>query len=207
MPTTLLIARHGESDWNAEKRWQGQIDRPLTERGLAQAQALADRLDGVPLAAIYASDLRRAYVTADAVARRRGIAVERLPALREVDFGSWAGLVRAEIERRFPGAMQRWLDGGRGWEGGETYAQMSDRVLGALRGIAERHPDGRVLVVAHGGVVRAIHARALGMDYDEYRRRVTFTPNASLSSVEIDAAGAVRPLDLEDGSGWGGLVE
>jgi broad specificity phosphatase PhoE len=89
--TTVYLARHGESDWNVERRWQGHADRPLTERGREQAELLAGRLADVKLDAVYASDLRRAWETAQAVAATRGLEVVRLPELREVDVGSWSG--------------------------------------------------------------------------------------------------------------------
>jgi len=105
--TTIYLARHGESDWNVERRWQGHADRPLTDRGRGQAQDLAARLARVHLDAVYSSDLRRAWETAEAVASAKGLDVIRLPELREVDVGSWSGLTRDECEARFPEAFAR----------------------------------------------------------------------------------------------------
>jgi broad specificity phosphatase PhoE len=181
--TTLLLARHGQSDWNAARRWQGFADRPLNERGRAQAEELADRLAEIALDAVYSSDLQRARDTAAAVARRRGLEPIELEALREVNVGSWEGLTRDEAETRFPEGFSRWQNGGTGWDDGETYGEMSRRVIGAVSEIAERHPGGRVLVVAHGGPIRAIHAAALGLDVEAYRRVRPVEPNARLSSV------------------------
>ena len=104
--TTILIARHGQSDWNHEKRWQGHADRPLTERGREQAQALADRLAHIELDAVYSSDLQRARDTAAVVAESQGLELRQLPDLREVDVGSWSGLTRAEAEERFPEGLR-----------------------------------------------------------------------------------------------------
>jgi broad specificity phosphatase PhoE len=181
--TTVLLARHGESDWNREVRWQGHADRPLTERGRLQAAALADRLADVPLEAVYSSDLQRARETAGAVAGRKALSVQTIPDLREVDVGSWSGLTRDEAQARFPDGYARWLDGGPGWTDGETYEQMSERVLGAIRRITEMHLDEWVLVVAHGGPIRAIHAAALGLDVHAYRRMRPVEPNARLSAI------------------------
>ncbi|HLB04962.1 MAG TPA: histidine phosphatase family protein, partial [Gaiellaceae bacterium] len=133
---TILLARHGESDWNREHRWQGHTDRPLSELGRAQAAALAERLARVPLAAIYASDLARARDTARAVAERRGMTVITRADLREVDVGSWSGLTRDEVEASDPEGIRRWLDGGRGWQGGESYEELAARVVAAVREIA-----------------------------------------------------------------------
>jgi broad specificity phosphatase PhoE len=184
--TTILLARHGESDWNRDRRWQGYADRPLSERGREQARALAERLSDIRLDSIYSSDLERARATAEAVARPRGMAVEQVPALREVDVGSWSGLTREEAQERYPEDFARWLRGGTGWNDGETYEEMSARVIGAIAAIVAHHPEGRVLVVAHGGPIRAVHAAALGMDVHEYRRLRPVEPNARLSAVCAD---------------------
>ena len=184
--TTLLLARHGESDWNHTKRWQGFADRPLTERGRGQAQELADRLAGTELDAVYSSDLQRARETAEVVARSKGLDVGTTPDLREVDVGSWSGLTRAEAEARFPEAYARWLQGAEGWDDGESYEQLSQRVMRAIRTIATAHDDARVLVVAHGGTIRAIHAAALGVDVHTYRRIQRVEPNATLSAVCVE---------------------
>ena len=186
MTTTILLARHGESDWNVQARWQGHADRPLTERGRVQADALAERLAPIGLDAVYSSDLRRARETAAAVASRLDLEVQVMPELREVDVGSWSGLTRAEAAERFPEGFRRWQDGGTGWDDGETYQQMSRRIIAAVAQIAEAHEGGRALVVAHGGPIRAIHARALGLDIQAYRRIRPVEPNARLSAVCIE---------------------
>jgi broad specificity phosphatase PhoE len=196
--TTILLARHGESDWNRDERWQGHADRPLTELGRKQAQDLADRLANVELDAVYSSDLQRARETAEIVARPRGLDVKESPALREVDVGSWSGLTRAEAERRFPEAFLRWLAGEEGWDDGETYEQLGDRVLGAVRVIAAAHPGERVLVLAHGGSIRAIHAAALGVDIHTYRRLRPVEPNATLSAVCIEDGRLTELCRAED---------
>ena len=181
--TTILLARHGESDWNHERRWQGHADRPLTERGREQASALAERLEDIRLDAVYSSDLERARATAKVVAAARGLELRQLRALREVDVGSWSGLTRGEAEQRHPDDFARWLQGGTGWPDGETYEAMSERVLRAIAQIVAEHPEGRVLVVSHGGPIRAVHAAALGMHVHEYRRLRPVEPNARLSAV------------------------
>jgi phosphoserine phosphatase len=185
--TTLLLARHGESDWNRAHRWQGHADRPLTERGRAQAADLAKRLREIPLDAIYSSDLERARETAKVVARSQGVEVTQLPALREVDVGSWSGLTREDAERRYPKGFRRWRAGGTGWDDGESYGEMSTRILTAVYEIADRHDGGRVLIVTHGGPIRAIHAAALGLQVEAYRKIRPVEPNARLSAVCVEA--------------------
>jgi len=184
--TTLLLARHGETDWNRAHRWQGHADRPLTDRGRAQAGALAERLADIALDAVYSSDLRRARETAQAVARAHGLDVVELPELREVNVGSWQGLTRDEAETRFPHGFRRWFAGGTGWDDGETYTEMSARVLAAVVRIATDHRGGRVLIVSHGGPIRAIHGAALGMEVEDYRRIRPVEPNARLSAVCVE---------------------
>ena len=100
--TTLLLARHGETDWNRARRWQGHADRPLTARGRTQAADLAARLAHIALEAVYSSDLQRARETAEPVATTHGLELVQLPELREVNVGSWQGLTRDEAEIRFP---------------------------------------------------------------------------------------------------------
>ncbi len=145
--TTILLARHGETDWNREGRWQGWADPSLNDTGRAQARALAEQLRAAPFDAVYSSDLRRAHETAVILAEPHDVPVVVDRDLREIDVGSWSGLTRAEIAERFP-------DGGR--PDGETREQHSDRVLASVERLARAHPDGRILVVAHGGCLRAL---------------------------------------------------
>jgi len=183
---TILLARHGETDWNAERRWQGHTDRPLNERGRGQAGALAERLEETSLEAVWSSDLRRARDTATVVAERQGVGLKTTADLREVNVGAWAGLTRSEAETRFPEAFAQWKAGFVGWEDGETYEELSERVVRALLRIAEEHPTRPVLVVSHGGCIRAIHAAALGLDVHLYRRLRPVEPNARLSAVCVE---------------------
>lgn len=158
----LVIARHGETAWNAEGRFQGQTDVPLDERGRIQAAELAERLAAEPpFVALYASDLARALETATIVGRRLGLAPLPEPRLREIDVGSWSGLLRVEIEERWPGSIERWVTGGE-IPDGETRERFSSRVARASIELAGRHPGGRVLLVAHGGVIRALQRLVQG---------------------------------------------
>ena len=192
--TTVYLARHGQSDWNAARRWQGHADRPLTGLGRRQAAELAERLADTPLDAVYSSDLRRARETAEAVATRHGLPLHVLSELREVDVGSWSGLTRLEAEERFPEAFARWRDGGQGWEDGEPYERMAERVVATVLRVAADHPDGTVLLVAHGGPIRALHAVALGLDLAQHRRLRPVAANAHLSRIAV-RDGRIARLD------------
>lgn len=155
--TIILLARHGETDWNAERRVQGHTDRPLNDRGHAQARELAEELAGERIDVVYASDLSRALETARAVGGPRGLRIVPRPELRERDFGTWEGLLDTEILERFPEARTG------AWGDAETREELAERILAALLGIAEQHPDGHVLVVSHGGPLRAV-LRHCGVD-------------------------------------------
>jgi broad specificity phosphatase PhoE len=191
--TTIYLARHGESDWNAANRFQGHSDRPLTDLGREQARGLADLVAAENVEAIYASPLSRALETARIVAARTGLGVVVDEGLREVDTGSWSGLSRAEVRERYPQGFQRWITGGAGWEDGESYEEMAERVLAAVNRIAAAHPGGRVLLVSHGGPIRAIQAASDGMAISEYRRLRPVEPNARLSAVAVGDDGLRLP--------------
>ncbi len=192
--TEILLARHGQTDWNAERRWQGHADPPLNALGRDQAHDLARRLADEHFDAVYSSDLRRASETAAIVSRELGIPHHNVRGLREIDVGSWSGLTTEEIQRADAKALDRMRELGYGWDGGETPVEMTTRVVEALGRIAADHPDGRVLVVAHGGVVRALGAVATGLDYAEYRRRVPVVANCEVSRLAVES-GVLRPLD------------
>jgi probable phosphoglycerate mutase len=192
--TTILLARHGETDWNREGRFQGHADPPLNETGLAQAAELAAELEGVELAAVYSSPLRRALETAEVVAAGHGLEPRAVDALREVDVGSWQGLTRAEVEARFPEQFARWLDYDKGWEGGESYEEMGRRVVAALLELAAAHEDERILAVTHGGPIRAAFAFADGTSHADARRLGPTIGNVFLAEFAVEGE-ELRRLD------------
>jgi broad specificity phosphatase PhoE len=103
-----------------------------------------------------------------------------------VDVGSWKGFTRDECAERYPDAFVRWQQGGTGWEDGESYEDMGERIVGVIQRLAAEHPDGAILVVSHGGPIRAVHAHALGVDITTHRRSGPVEPNARLSSVSVE---------------------
>ena len=192
--TTILLARHGETDWNRENRFQGHADPPLNETGRAQAAELAAALVAEPLAAVYSSPLRRAFETAQILAAPHGLEPVPVDALREVHVGSWEGLTRAEIEERFPEQFARWLNYEQGWEDGESYEEMSRRVIAALLELAAAHEGKRILAVSHGGPVRAAYALADGVTHSEARRRGPVVANAFVAEFAVED-GVFRRVD------------
>lgn len=192
LPTTIVLIRHGETDWNREHRFQGHADVPLNEEGRRQARELADRLRGEAYAAAYSSPLRRAHETARILAAELSVEVEPRDRLKEVDVGSWSGLTTSEVENRYPEGFRRWADDrSGGWTDGETYDELGRRVVADLLAIAEQHPGERVLAVTHGGAIRAVLAAIAGLSFESSRTDVAFVENCAV--VEL----AVREGKLE----------
>ncbi len=156
--TTLLLARHGETDWNRELRIQGSSDIELNELGRRQAQSLAQELTDVDLDAIYASDLSRARATAEAVAATHGLEVKLDSRLRERSFGSWEGLTRDDLNAMPPGSHHD----------GETDEEVRERMLAAVQEIAAAHPGEEVLIVSHGGALNTLWHHALGVRVERW---------------------------------------
>jgi probable phosphoglycerate mutase len=192
--TTILLARHGETDWNRDNRFQGHADPPLNETGRMQAAELAATLASQELVAVYSSPLQRALETARVVAAARGLDPVPVDALREVDVGSWQGLTRTEIEERFPEQFARWLDYEQGWADGESYQEMGERVVTALLELAAAHEGERVLAVSHGGPIRAAFAFADGTSYADARRLGPTIGNVFVAKFVVEA-GSLRRLD------------
>jgi probable phosphoglycerate mutase len=162
----LLLVRHGETIWNAERRMQGATDVPLSEAGRAQAVQLAARLKDEPIAAIYASDLQRASETAAILADIHDLPVQTDSRLREQSKGEWEGLTWPEIDAQYPGAAQRWrADRSQPPSSGEGVSAVADRVRAALDAIRAAHGgEDTVLLVGHGMAMRTLICVALGID-------------------------------------------
>ena len=192
--TTLLLVRHGETDWNRDGRWQGGSDTRLNELGREQARELAEQLDG-SIDALYSSDLARARETAEIVAAKLGLEVQVDPRLRERSFGSWEGLTMLEIEERFADSHRRWRAGeGAGADDAEAFEDFFARVTEFLADVLRLHPDEEVLVISHGGSIRVIHALAAGVDYVRDHRLIPGVPNCSVARY-VARDGKLAPLD------------
>jgi len=159
----LIMVRHGQTIWNREKRYQGQSDTPLDETGLQQAEALAAHFTGQPIHAIYSSDLQRAWNTALPIGKAVGVTPIAEPRLREGSFGEWEGLTYDEINRTWPRELAAWLSDPmtRVPPGGETLQQILGRLGGVVDDIRRRHDGQTVMVVSHGGALRAMVLYAL----------------------------------------------
>lgn len=172
MSCRLYLVRHGETEWNAMLRFQGQTDVPLSDRGRQQAELLGKRLSCERFHRFYASDLQRAYETAKIISEYHGLAIETFPELRELHFGAWEGLTNKEIKNTYADELKRW------WEnplstripGGETLGEMVERSVAAIKKIVDRHHGENVVVVSHGGAIRSIVGSVLEMDLNKYWR-------------------------------------
>ena len=198
----LFIVRHGETVWNQEGRIQGHTDVSLSKQGLEQAQLLAKRLKSIRVDAAYASDLCRASVTASVILEGRDVPIFPSAALREYHKGAFEGMTEPELRAKFPteypGYIAKDLDYAP--EGGESTRQVSARMTAVINEIKERHLDDTVLVVGHGGSLRAAMMALLGMPMDANWRFVF--GNCTLTIVDTYHDNAVLRL-FNDGSHLG----
>ena len=196
--TTLILLRHGETEWNLSGRWQGQaVDTDLSERGREQARIVARRLRAIPLHAIYSSDLKRAWDTARIVGDELGLQLVAEPGLRESDIGAWTGLTWEEISTRFPdeiAAMHAGQDVRRG--GGESMSELNHRLAAAAEDIAAIHPGETVLLVSHGAALRSVVAHALDASLPQMQH-IAIGGNTALSVLQV-RAGKMRLVSYND---------
>ena len=191
LPTNIILIRHGETAWNAERRLQGHIDIALNDEGLRQAAATAEALAGERIDLIVSSDLQRAAATADAVARTRGTLAQRDPLLRERCFGGFEGLLYAEIEQRFPVEFAAWqareIDAPMpsGARVAETFRQFYQRAVAAIVYWGDSHPGQTLALVAHGGVLECAYRAALGLSLETPRDFPVL--NASINRFTVHA--------------------
>lgn len=189
------LVRHGETEWNRTRRIQGQSDVPLNEHGRAQAEALGKRLSGVRFAAAYSSDLSRTMESAELVTAARACEIVPTPELREFSYGEWEGMTIAEIEAQAPERLRRRLQGRNedfAGPGGENACDVLERVRAFYERALQRHGAGdRLLVVAHGGSLRALLVCLLGLPAEHFWR--VHLDTASLSIVRsFDGSGVLH---------------
>jgi probable phosphoglycerate mutase len=161
--TRILAIRHGETPWNVETRIQGHTDIGLNEEGLWQAQQLAKALGAEDIDAVYASDLSRAFTTAQAIASSRQLTVNKLPGLRERHLGHFQGQTWAEIEDQYPEDATRWRKREPDWTpqgGGESLVMLNERIAALAHQIAAQHIGQHIVWVTHGGVLDILYRLA-----------------------------------------------
>jgi probable phosphoglycerate mutase len=216
--TRIIAIRHGETAWNAAHRLQGHVDIPLNEHGRAQAQAVARALTeddsgaGSAIAAVYASDLARAFETGRAIAETAHAPITAVRDLRERSFGDWEGRSYAELSVAFPAEAERWRTRDPEWSppgAAENLLQFRERIQRTVQGIAAQRLGEQIVIVAHGGVLDVIHRLAVGLDIQAPRtwelgnaaiNRLLWTPEGGLTLVGWnDARHLESALDLEIG--------
>ena len=191
---TLLIVRHGETEWNAEGRIQGHTDIGLSENGAQQARSLGQRLADRQIDVAYSSDLKRTSETARLALGDRNVVLNETPRLREYHKGIFEGMTLTEIQTQFPDEYPKYLEKDLSYapEGGETTRDVSTRMASIFQEIKAKHLDETVLVVSHGGALRAAMVSLLGMPLEGNWSFVF--GNCGLTMVDTFADNAVLRL-------------
>ena len=184
MKTTLLVVRHGQTLSNVTGRYMGWIDEDLSEKGVWQAERLSRRLGQRSIAAVYSSPLKRAFRTAEIIALPHSLPVHSLEELGEIRIGVWEGMFAPQIAEKFPELWHAWRSDPSGVQmpGGESLAQVQDRVIAAFNYITEANHGEQVLVVTHDVIVRLLVAYCLNVSAAIYRRLEV--ANASLTIIQ-----------------------
>ena len=190
MPQTILhLVRHGQTQWNVEKRFQGRLDSPLTELGKSQARMAGEILSGVPLDYAYASPLPRTLATAELVLHSRNLAIAHEPRVREINLGPLEGELYEKAVLTWPEAAKDF------WErphlfqadGAETVKEVQERMVEALEEIVGRHPEKHIVIISHGMAIKTALAWYQGYDI------------TGLNGVELPANGSVTTLTFSEG--------
>jgi broad specificity phosphatase PhoE len=197
--TRVLLVRHGATPRTAEDRFSGDAGVDLSEEGRAQVRALAGRLRGTPLDAIYASPLSRTQQTAELLCDGRSLGVGLRDGLREIGHGHWEGLTRREVEAQFADEYRTWEADPFTYapEGAESGLSVLARALPVMREIVVAHPQQTVLVVSHKATIRLLLASLLGFDMRGYRDRLDQAP-ACLNIVEFKDPARARLMLFND---------
>jgi probable phosphoglycerate mutase len=209
----IHLARHGQTAWHRPNRYTGRSDIDLDGTGVAQAARLADWAAGADLAALACSPLRRAVRTAEPVSAGTGLPPAVDARLRELDFGIAEGRTLDELRAEQPQAVARFVEDPAGcpFPGGEAPAEAVSRGLAALTELADRHPGGNVLVVAHGTLIRLLVCAVLGLPLRDYRRRLPSLAPAARTDLRFEPGGggaagltvALLAYNVPVGSGCG----
>jgi probable phosphoglycerate mutase len=198
--TRLILLRHGETEWNLEKRAQGYQDSPLSKTGLAQARAIARRMANQPFDLLYSSDLKRAWRTAGYIAQASGHTPVADPCLRERHLGIREGLTREEFAARYPGIWKvyRTADPEAPLPGGESLGEFHRRAAACCESLVQRHPGQTIVAVTHGGFLGQVFRHVLGLPINTPRQFEIF--NAAYNELFYS------PQDGWKVVTWGGIA-
>ena len=201
--TELILIRHGETDWNRELRFQGQVDVPLNAIGLEQARRVGVRLAGEGFHRLLASDLIRTQQTAVPIGQLRTLSPVLVPelnaGLREQNFGAQDGMRVQDIQTQFPDAWSNWtrFDADFAFTGGESTRQFHERVMGAIYTLVQTHRQKTLVVVTHGGVLDMVYRTARALPLSGPRQ--SQIPNGGINRVRVSGEGGDLKLDVV---GW-----
>ena len=172
MSTRILLIRHGQTKWNDGSIFQGHLDSDLTPKGIAQAEALGNRLAAMKISALYSSDLGRARHTAELIAQSTGHEITTDPRLRERSLGVFEGLTRDQAQEKFPDEYRQYTNGSADYAvpKGESAQQRFEIGRAAFLEIALRHAGHNVVVVSHGGLIQALFRHVTGVGFQAARR-------------------------------------
>ena len=189
--TLVYLVRHGVTEWNVQRRFQGQLDVPLSQEGLAQAEAVAEWLarQAVRFSAIYSSDLLRAMQTAETIGVHLRLQPQPTPALREIHCGEWQGLSVEAVEERYPGSLDRWHDSVDSFTlpGGESIPDVQNRIFEFFRHTVKQHEGEAVILVSHGAALSALQTAAFGWDLAEtWHTGNTRLGNTGVTALTVD---------------------
>jgi broad specificity phosphatase PhoE len=167
--TEIILARHGETDWNVEEVFRGRIDLELNETGRRQAELLAEYLGELKIEAVYSSPLKRALNTAKAIARRQRLEVEVSPGLIDCDFGQWQGLPLREVRKKYKKLYRQWAESPQRVKipGGESLDEVRERALKVVNELMAKY-RGRVVLVSHRVVNKVLICALLGLDNSHF---------------------------------------
>ena len=201
--TELILIRHGETDWNRELRFQGQVDVPLNAMGLEQARRVGVRLAGEGFHHLLASDLIRTQQTAAPIGQLRAqmpaLVAELNAGLREQNFGVKDGMRVEDIQTQFPDAWAQWtrFDPDFAFTGGESTRQFHARVMAAIHALVEAHQHKTLVVVTHGGVLDMVYRTARALPLSGPRQ--SEIPNGGINRVRVSGVGSDLKLEV---TGW-----
>lgn len=161
----IILARHGETEWNREEIFRGRADVRLNETGIKQAELLSDYLKDLSIEAVLSSPLKRTFATAEIIARPHNLMVEKTDGLLDFDYGEWAAITRREAEEKWPGLYTQWLTAPHRvtMPGGECLKDMRERALGVISSVVKTY-NGTVVLVSHWAVNKVISCALLGLD-------------------------------------------
>jgi alpha-ribazole phosphatase len=186
----LYLIRHGETDWNIARRYQGHRDIPLNHTGIQQARQIAERLSKEKIYAVYSSDLSRARETAEQIAQSHKLKVTSDARWRELSFGDWEGLTNPEIQAKAPDELALWQSDSTLYAPphGETLAQLAERVLSAFNELRDIHAEQTIVIVSHGGPLQILLCHALGVSFQRHWQFSISKSALSVLSLYTDSA-------------------